>query len=314
LDALSTQLNNSSDASGLSFLRLPHPRTGIPSLFLPYEKSKSSERTGILEVQAVAPTNSRSWFLGEKEVVADGKLLIMTPVHPVFLLIPVLRAAHPVDGALGSFRPADDIFEEAAAQLTKAVPKDKDPPTIISEKDVLCLLSLECIKNALKRMCDVKEITAEIVVYRFSPTKLVEYLRAKVARLATTETIETSRTLVRGLAKDGLMENGKEDLLQSGRIKAGCDLISQYIPTSIYTALLASYDFTTLDTHLKTLQDETAALAVASSNTKLKRKDSSKAEDGKKKKVKSKASQGVDKLKKANINGMAKMSSFFKKV
>lgn len=99
----------------------------------------------------------------------------MTPVDPVFLLIPILRAALPVrvspinyieihaltfaiqtDGTLGSFRPADDIFEEAAVQLTKAALKDKDPSTMISEKDVLFLLSLECIRNALKRMCDVK--------------------------------------------------------------------------------------------------------------------------------------------------------------
>jgi hypothetical protein len=28
-----------------------------------------------------------------------------------------------------------------------------------------------------------------------------------------------------------------------GRIKAGCDLISHYIPPSVYTALLASYEF-----------------------------------------------------------------------
>jgi len=58
------------------------------------------------------------------------------------------------------------------------------------------------------------EITPEIVVYRYSLPKLVEYLRVKVARLATIEMIERSRTLVRGLAKDGLMEDGKEDLLE----------------------------------------------------------------------------------------------------
>jgi len=52
------------------------------------------------------------------------------------------------------------------------------------------------------------------VVYRFSPSKVIEYLRIKVARLATPEAFEGSRTLVRGLAKDGLTEDGKEDLLQ----------------------------------------------------------------------------------------------------
>ena len=29
----------------------------------------------------------------------------------------------------------------------------------------------------------------------------------------------------------------------AGHVKAGCDLISQYIPSDIYTALLASYEF-----------------------------------------------------------------------
>ena len=42
----------------------------------------------------------------------------------------------------------------------------------------------------------------------------MEYLRAKVTRLATAEVFEGSRTLLRNLAKDGLMEDGKENLLQ----------------------------------------------------------------------------------------------------
>jgi len=35
--------------------------------------------------------------------------------------------------------------------------------------------------------------------------------------------------------------------------------------------------------------------------------------DGKKRKAKSKASQGVEKLKKVNVSGMAKISAFFQK-
>jgi len=117
----------------------------------------------------------------------------------------------------------------------------------------------------------------------------------------------------------------------AGRIKAGCDLVSQYIPTSVYTALLASYKFVTcflifllcllifpsftkLDEYLQTLHDEAAALVVANTNTsKSKSKDIDKGNDDKKRKNKANTSQGVDKLKKANINGMAKMSSFFRK-
>ena len=105
------------------------------------------------------------------------------------------------------------------------------------------------------------EITSEIVVYRFSVPKLIEYLRTKVARIATPETFECCKTLIRGLAKQGLMEDGKEDLLQCencysslcsetpkdfmpvGRIRASCDLLSQYLPLEIRDALIASYEY-----------------------------------------------------------------------
>lgn len=78
---------------------------GLPSLFLPYEVSGKSV---ILEVQVVSPPNRRSWFMSDEVLegtctwliifsprvftgLVDGKLLIMTPIDPAFLLIPILR-------------------------------------------------------------------------------------------------------------------------------------------------------------------------------------------------------------------------------
>ena len=43
---------------------------------------------------------------------------------------------------------------------------------------------------------------------------LVDYLRMKVCRLAATNCFGESLTVVRLLAKDGLMEDGKEALLE----------------------------------------------------------------------------------------------------
>ena len=114
----------------------------------------------------------------------------------------------------------------------------------------------------------------------------------------------------------------------AARLKAGCDLISQYLPSDLYRELVSSYEyvrlpsgivsflnpvisFTKLDAYLKILEDEAAALSIANSNTsKIKSKSS---ERDSSKKRKSKTSQGVDKLKKANTEGMAKLSTFFKK-
>jgi ribonuclease H2 subunit B len=188
----------------------------------------------------------------------------------------------------------------------------------------------------------------EITVYRFSSARLVGYLQKKVRRLSDPDVFERSRTLIRGLAKDGLMEDGREDLLKganafaqeedhlmkyfvAGRIRAACDLVGQYIPHTIRTAMLASFEyvhhflfisfcspppcsFAKLDAHLKLMQDDEMALAVTNTNTKKKDSDKSKERDGdKKRKNTSKSSQGVEKLKKTSTTGMAKMSTFFKK-
>ncbi|KAJ7091174.1 ribonuclease H2, subunit B [Mycena epipterygia] len=292
------------------FLRLPHPRTGLASLFLPYKRRVDdvSTQDAILEVQAVAPTNARSWFIGQ-EVVADGKLLVMTPIDAAFLLIPILQSVYPENGEQGMFRPADEIFEDAAANLQQSSTSTagKDTSLIVSKDDVLQFTSLECCKSALKRVCDVKEITEDITVYRFSPERVVEYLRVKIQRLSTPETVEVSRTLVRNLAKDGLMEDGKESLLEVGRIRAACDLVAQYTPPGIRSLLTASYDFTPLDLYFKSIEDENAALSVEKP-VKVKA-----APTTAEKKRKPGASQGVEKLKKAKTGGMAKLSTFFTK-
>ena len=57
------------------------------------------------------------------------------------------------------------------------------------------------------------EISSDITVYRYSQTKFVEYLRTKVAHLQKCSAFDESQTLTRSLAKEGLMEDGKEDLL-----------------------------------------------------------------------------------------------------
>ncbi|KAJ7268785.1 ribonuclease H2, subunit B [Mycena haematopus] len=262
-DALDVPIDVSSDSkAGNRFLRLPHPRTGIASLFLPYhpQGNDGSRRDAILEVQAVAPTNARSWFIGQ-EVVADGKLLVMTAIDPAFLLIPILQAVYPENSEPGKFRPADEIFDDAAANLEESSTSaaNKDNSLIISKDDILQFTSMDCCIAALKRVCDVKEITEDITVYRLSPERFIEYLRLKVERLSTPETIEISRTTVRNLAKDGLMDNGKEQLLKResilvwrtcmveihatvGRVRAACDLVAQYISPGIRALLTASYE------------------------------------------------------------------------
>jgi ribonuclease H2 subunit B len=66
------------------------------------------------------------------------------------------------------------------------------------------------------------DITPELTVYRYSEDKVMEYLQAKVSRLSKHAVAEKSRTITRGLAKDRLMDDGKEDLLER---KCGSSLV-----------------------------------------------------------------------------------------
>ncbi|KAF8482899.1 ribonuclease H2, subunit B [Russula ochroleuca] len=311
------------DASTTSFLRLPHPRTALPALFLPYRlaqradvSSGSEDEWGILEVQSVSPPNQRSWFFMEGEVISDGKLLVMTPIDPAFLLIPILQAIKPNDGSAGLFQPLDDIFDEAMPKIVRSVNErtsEDASPHSISQEDMLFLTRCDCVINALKRICDFQNITPELTVYRYSEDKVIEYLQAKVSRLSKHAVAEKSRTLIRNLAKDGLMDDGKENLLELGRLRMACNLVSQYVTRDVYAALIAKYDFTPLDAHIKALKDQEIANTLAGAQAKKPRAADGVEDDGKKRKAKSKASQGVEKLKKANVSGMSKISSFFQK-
>ncbi|KAM5531576.1 hypothetical protein V8D89_014745 [Ganoderma adspersum] len=317
LQALSNQLGDStpegsesigSRRGGLRTLRFPHPRTGTPSLFLPYDQPDGAKSL-LLEVQAVSPPNPRSWFVSE-EVVEDGKLLMMTPIDPAFLLVPLLRVTQPAAG-LGNFLPPDDLIEDAASKLLSG---NSEP--LLSPDDVQRLSSLRCVQAAMRHVCEYKEITAEVVVYRYSAERVQTYLRTKVARLSQKDVSELSRTLTRGFAKDGLMEDGKEDTLNAARLRVACDLVSQYLARDVYERLLSSYDFAALDVHMKILKDEAMAVAASKLNA-IEAKESGDSketyEQNNDKKRKPRNSTGVEKLKKANTKGMAKLSTFFQK-
>ena len=61
---------------------------------------------------------------------------------------------------------------------------------------------------------EYQDITPELTVYRYSEDRVMEYLQAKVSRLSKHAVAEKSRTIIRNLSKDGLMADGKEDLLE----------------------------------------------------------------------------------------------------
>ena len=68
-------------------------------------------------------------------------------------------------------------------------------------------------------------------MYRYAPEKVVDSLKAKVARLHGSAIFNQSNTLIRALARDGLMEDGKDKLLERQLVHSfglRCMLIMYY--------------------------------------------------------------------------------------
>ncbi|KAF9519215.1 hypothetical protein BS47DRAFT_1358345 [Hydnum rufescens UP504] len=355
------------DAYGVSIL-------GLPSLFLPsnvgpLNNNPENEKSQLLEVQHIAPDTNRSWFL-EDHVVSDGKMVLLTPIDPVFVLIPILRATLPSNPTEPSgtsttrFRTIDDLFEEASTKLVAdSLPREPsfnihhDSPVRKSRQnsvkgkerddrpllaaDIMSLAGLECVKRALRSICDTKDVTGDIAVYRYSEPMLMNLLRAKVARLEAPEVFHTFRILARGLARSGLDNVNDSGVLDSSaaagdttrkmklealaayirvglvlltlaaaRQKAACDLVSQYLPPDLYSRLLQSYDFTALDEHTNSSKIEDLAPEPGPKKKAAGTAKGNEAAGGKKVKA---GSRGVEALKKADTAGMSKLSTFFKK-
>jgi hypothetical protein len=54
------------------------------------------------------------------------------------------------------FRPADDIFEDAARKIEERSGKYNDASFVVNAQDILQFASLTCVKDSLQRVCDIK--------------------------------------------------------------------------------------------------------------------------------------------------------------
>jgi len=108
-------LENASDQD-IKILKLKHPKTGEGAFFL-YNKSAKK----LFEMLSFEEEH-RSWFIGSK-VVPDGRIFLVTPVNPVFLVLPYLIMAErlvPLDQML-----QDDQYPESEDILLESVTEDR---------------------------------------------------------------------------------------------------------------------------------------------------------------------------------------------
>ena len=103
----------------------------------------------------------------------DGKLLLMAPVDPTFLLVPFLEAVSQVscrdfsfvtmtadffqkNNSSNSFRTLDDILDSATTILCATSEGDGDVLDVLSPDEIASMASIDCIEMCMKKICEVK--------------------------------------------------------------------------------------------------------------------------------------------------------------
>lgn len=191
-----------------AFVRLRNPATDAGSLYL-----FGSGDVQLYEVKAFKE-DCHSWLIGQN-VQRDGRVLYITPMDPLFLLLPYLIKA----GKEGKFQPLDQVVKDE--HFTGC-------PRLLS-----CTQSLASIHH----VAEEKEV-GNIKFYRYSQEKTTDWLKKKVEN--TVKSLRKSNIFVGEGVKSSTYVRVKQE--SEGReedyLRYGHGLISEYISEDLSKALL----------------------------------------------------------------------------
>ncbi|XP_016093409.1 ribonuclease H2 subunit B [Sinocyclocheilus grahami] len=190
-----------------SFIKLKNPATGSSSLYL-----FGCGDVCVYEVKAFSE-DFRSWFSGQT-VQRDGRLLYVTPIDPLFLLLPYISSTATEE----KFQPAKQMI------------MDEDYPG--------CTRLLHCKQglDSLHHVADEKEVEGKRF-HRYNQEKTLEWLKKKVQR--TVLRLKKSNMSVGGGVKSSMFVRVKhEDATEEDYLRYAHGLISEYISEDLSKALL----------------------------------------------------------------------------
>jgi len=180
-------------------VRLRHPRTRMPASFL-----HNPESGHLCELLAFGEEH-RSWLIGER-LVADGRVFLATPVHPVLLVLPYLYEAE-------RLVPLDQLLEEAELPSTDIVLSSTKGLEVVAES-----------KGA-----------ADLNVWKFDKEKALSWLEERVARV--TKVLQRQAIdLTQGAVSSNFRLAGPEQTYDDYRLCA-LGLVSEYLLPDLATAL-----------------------------------------------------------------------------
>lgn len=147
--AADAAVDRKKDEADPSFVKLKNPRTDAVSLYL-----LGSNDAQLYEVKAFEE-DCHSWFIGQT-VQQDGRLLFITPLDPLYLLLPYLIHA----GKEEKFQPLDQL--------------------LVDENFPACSRLLRCCCS-LHHIAEEKEV-GSLKFYRYSQERTLVWLKKKVDR------------------------------------------------------------------------------------------------------------------------------------
>ncbi|KAJ8253487.1 hypothetical protein GJAV_G00213670 [Gymnothorax javanicus] len=192
-------VTSKTDDSKPVFVRLKNPATDVAALYL-FGMGDSH----VYEVKAFDEDN-HSWFIGQT-VQRDGRLLYITPIDPLFLLLPYIVKA----GKEGKFQPVEQVV------------MDEDFPA--------CSRLLRSARTlvSLPQIAEEKEFGSQRV-YKYSQEKTMEWLKKKVSQ--TVKALKKSNISVGGGVKSATYIRTKQEcnVQEEDYLRYAHGLISEYI-------------------------------------------------------------------------------------
>ncbi|KAI8579723.1 hypothetical protein K450DRAFT_241180 [Umbelopsis ramanniana AG] len=278
-------------------IQAPHPRTGDPSRYV-------LQQDGVLlEVQKVEAEHKQSWLIGNS-VQKNGVLYMMTPMDPLFVLLPVLAETRKKSAESdGRFVQYDSIFSDADDdQRYQSLHRLADIPGLPAQ---------------LGHLCDQQEYMKGEFVYRLNEDKTLKWLRLKVEAVA--DNVEKMPILLQFINEQLFDIDAPQtdtSIRSDAYTWAGIQVVSEYITDAWQEKLNQSYSLTNLKSQVEEhkkkqeIQFQNYVTHDPTEFAKAKREASDLSDQGSKK---PKLSAGQKTLAKANIKGMKSLASFFAK-
>lgn len=202
--AVDTQKHDNDPA----FVRLRNPSTDEASLYM-----LGSGDTQLFEVKAFEE-DFHSWLVGQT-VQRDGRLLFITPMDPLYLILPYLIKSC----REGKFQPVDQV--------------------VMDEEFPACSRLLSCTRSlaSMHHIAEEKEVGSR-KFHRYSQEKTMNWLKKKVERTVTA--LKKRHVSVReGVKSSTFVRVKKEsDYNEEDYLRYAHGLISDYITEDLSKALL----------------------------------------------------------------------------